>query len=183
LTRGAAAGLHPYRRGVDGSRGASRVEILAVVVILGVHAAVVSPQFARHTGGGRLATLDAQLAEMRHAIERYAREHGGTVPGERDAADPTRASAAPAIDFEKQLTLYSDAAGRTSETASDTFRFGPYRRQGCLPVNPFTGSRTLVAAAAPPSVDASAVGATAWVFVLASGRFASNDADAGHRRR
>lgn len=159
-------------------RGFTLVELLVVVIILGILAAVVIPQFADHTEDARLATLDTNLTEMRNAVELYYHQHNGKYPGAIDSSDGTSASAAPETDFVKQLTLFTDVNGRSSDTKDATYRFGPYLRKSQLPVNPFTNDNTLSADVGTSSLntDLHTPGTeTAWRFAVQIGKFIAND--------
>lgn len=107
-------------------RGFTLVELLIVVVILGVLAAIVIPRFAGHSEEAKQAALDQSLAILQEAIERYALEHGGRYPG-------TLAGETSWGIFVKQMTLPTDATGDTGT------RYGPCLRTG-IPRNPFTGT-------------------------------------------
>ena len=102
--------------------GFTLVEILIVVVILGILAAIVIPQFTQASTEARENSLKANLQTIRSQIELYKIQHNDNPP--------TFAN------FEDQMTLTTDAAGAT--TGSD---FGPYLQQ--IPVNPFTNSNTV----------------------------------------
>jgi len=56
-------------------RGFTLVELLIVVVILGILAAVVIPQFEGATAQGKEAALTSNLATVRQAIEMYKVQH------------------------------------------------------------------------------------------------------------
>jgi general secretion pathway protein G len=60
------------------SRGAfTLVEILIVVIILGILAAIVVPQFATATNDARVGNLEAQISQLNNQIELYAAQKGG----------------------------------------------------------------------------------------------------------
>lgn len=102
--------------------GASLVEIIITLVILGMLAALVIPKFSRAAPGSRPDLRD-QLTRLRVAIELYRNDHGrypGRVHGRSGAAD--------AQTFAAQLTQYSDDDGATSPTYTARFRHGPYLR-------------------------------------------------------
>ncbi len=56
------------------------VEILIVVVILGILAAIATPQFASATDDSRRATTDHELKKLRRAVEVYQVRNGNALP-------------------------------------------------------------------------------------------------------
>jgi general secretion pathway protein G len=62
-------------------RGFSIVELMIVVAVLGILAAVVVPQFQSHTTHAKEATVRNNLLTLRNAIELYAARNGGIAPG------------------------------------------------------------------------------------------------------
>ena len=61
--------------------GFSLVEILIVVAIIGILAAIVIPEFQQQTQLAKEAAAKENLQILRGAIERYALEHNGVPPG------------------------------------------------------------------------------------------------------
>lgn len=57
------------------------VEILIVVAILGILAAIVLPQFQSHTQQAKESAAKDNLRILRNAIELYAAQHDGVPPG------------------------------------------------------------------------------------------------------
>jgi type II secretion system protein G len=57
------------------------VEILIVVAILGIIAAIVLPEFQGHIQQAKEAAAKDNLRILREAIERYAFDHDGVPPG------------------------------------------------------------------------------------------------------
>lgn len=162
--------------------GVTLVELMVGVIVAGILAAVVLPQLTGQRGEARVAVLDANLAEVRSAIELYAYQHGGTYPGVRDRDDPTRPSAHPAEDFLQQLTQYTDSQGAVRAVRGPNHPLGPYLRKQELPRNPFTNSNTLgIVAGAEAVLPPPADGETAWRFALQTGRFYANQP--GHETR
>jgi len=102
--------------------GFTLVEILIVVVILGILAAIVIPQFSQASTEARENSLRANLQTIRSQIELYKIQHNDN--------EPTFAN------FVAQMTGTTDIDG--AATGSD---FGPYLQQ--IPVNPFTNTNTL----------------------------------------
>ncbi|MEX0777595.1 MAG: prepilin-type N-terminal cleavage/methylation domain-containing protein [Phycisphaeraceae bacterium] len=124
--------------------GFTLVEILIVVVILGILAAIVIPQFTNASESAKLSSLSSQLQTIRSQLELYQVQHKGGYP----TIDATWT----------KLTLFTDVDGNTNATKTSTFKFGPYLQQA--PVNPFEASATTGAAAA------AGVG---WTYVQSTG--------------
>ena len=132
--------------------GFSLLEMMLVVVIIGLIAAVAIPRMSRGAAGAGDSALGGNLAVMRDAIDRYAVDHGGTYPA--------------VATFTAQLTQYSSAAGATNATKDATYMYGPYlRKVPPLPVGAAKGSTGVAAAAA------SGVG---WIYTAASGNISAN---------
>ena len=75
-------------------------EIVIVVAILGILAAIVIPEFQTYTQQAKEAAAKDNLRILRTAIERYAAEHNGIPPGYQ-ADDPSNPVSH--IEFEQQL--------------------------------------------------------------------------------
>ncbi len=66
----------------NGSRGFTLVEILIVVVILGVLAAIVVPQFSQASSEAHLSTILGNLQTVRSQIQLYKVQHSDLLPGQ-----------------------------------------------------------------------------------------------------
>ncbi len=109
------------------------VEILIVVVIMGILAAIVIPQFSSASSQARETYLTESLENLRTKVRIYQAEHNGLLPGQEgtSAAHITRQTSS---------QRFADALlNRTNENGqigvSSKHRFGPYLE--CLPANPF----------------------------------------------
>src|SRR6195952_4990518 len=60
--------------------GFTLVEILIVVIILGILAAVVIPQFTNASQDARKSSLVSQLQTLRSQIELFKLQHGDALP-------------------------------------------------------------------------------------------------------
>ena len=106
-------------------KGFTLVEILIVVIILGILAAIVIPQFADASGNARNSSAKSLLQTVRSQVELYRMQHGDQYPTADGAVDS-------AWDWTK-LTGTSTYGGNT---------YGPYLQQ--TPLNPYTQSATVV---------------------------------------
>jgi len=129
--------------------GFTLVEFLIVVIILGILAAIVIPQFTNASTDARKSNLTSQLQTLRSQIQLYKLQHLDTVPDLVTNWNPF-------LDASKQDGTLSNTATPTVPDA--TFTFGPYVPAPV--VNPLTNSSTCAAAAA------AGVG---WVYNTTSG--------------
>lgn len=114
-------------------RGFTLVEILIVVIILGILAAIVIPQFSNASEDARNSSVVSQLQTLRSQLELYKLQHRDTWP----TADGKAASA---WDWDK-LVKKTNEDGTTTGTPN----FGPYLQQ--TPKNPLNGYSDVKAAA------------------------------------
>jgi general secretion pathway protein G len=153
----------------------SLVELIVVIVILGVLAAVAIPRFSAGAVNDVESDLRTNLAVLRTAIERYYQDHGA-YPGQKSAGTPA-AGAGTAAAFIRQLTQYTDAEGHVSGSPSETFCYGPYLQRGvppCLVSSPCPSAAIyLVAGPIAPTYREAAAGA-GWIYNCETGYIAAN---------
>ncbi len=158
------------------SKGFTLVELLIVVIILAILAAIVFPQFSSSTNDAKAAALQSNLTNIRSAIEFYYQEHG-EYPGANIATGATcgvgAAVAAGAANSEEaliaQLTRYTDSDGLACTGKDATFKYGPYIK-GNFPDNPEGTNNTVVVVSAGVLGLASAA-AGGWRYDTVTGEF------------
>jgi len=143
--------------------GFTLVEILIVVVILGILAAIVIPQFTSASTEAKESALVSDLQAMRSQIELYKIHHNDNLPGEDSSGN-----------FLTAMTTNTDQDGVAGG------RFGPYMRN--IPNNPFStaaaGENSVATGIAIKSPTAVGDNASAWWFVTEgadAGTFQAND--------
>src|SRR5687768_116826 len=109
--------------------GFTLVEILIVVIILGILAAIVIPQFTSASQDARKNSLVSQLQTLRSQIELYKLQHLDKLPSDLIDASPTWS----------QFINKTDNTGATGTTSD--FPFGPYLQSA--PVNSLNGQNTV----------------------------------------
>jgi general secretion pathway protein G len=114
------------------------VEILIVVMILGILATIVIPQFTNAAHEARENTLKDDLRYLRTQIAVYNAQHRDRTPG-FPGGDITQTPTAEV--FVQQMTMFSDEDGAVNATKTNIFRFGPYLRE--MPKNPLNGSSAI----------------------------------------
>jgi general secretion pathway protein G len=128
--------------------GFTLIEVLIVVVILGLLAAVVMTNASAAGHESRIGSMVSQLREINTILEVYRAEHRGLNP-------PLVGSG----QWDAMLTK-TNSAGTTPAAGEQSY--GPYMDR--TPVNPLTGSSTVVA------VGTAAAVTTGWYFDQTTGR-------------
>lgn len=131
------------------AKGFTLVEILIVVVILGILAAIVIPQFTNASESAKFSSTVSQLQTIRSQIELYKNQHNDDWP----TADGTSDGA---WDWAR-LTAETELDGSAPE-AGDTV-YGPYLQK--TPDNPFEDSATVDGT---PDTDGTAAAGVGWVW-------------------
>ncbi len=145
------------------ARAFTLVEILIVVVLLGVLAAVVIPTVANSTTSAKGSALAADLQLLRRVILVYKTQHLEVGPGYPDG-DTTQAPIEQA--FIDQATMASNANGQTAPAGTAGFNRGPYMSK--IPVNPFNGKTTVEMLADGQAFPANADDSHGWIYKAAT---------------
>lgn len=143
--------------------GFTLVEILIVVIILGILAAIVIPQFTEASNDARESSLVSNLQTLRSQFELYKVQHLDVYPWD-DGAGALDGNAA----IIARLVNKTDADGTINAAGT----FGPYMQD--VPGNPWCTNT--------PSVFAAAVaadGSVDWIITVGTGAIADGY-PAGH---
>jgi general secretion pathway protein G len=112
-------------------RGFTLVEILIVVIILGILAAIVIPQFTNASEDARKSSLVSQLQTLRSQVELYKLEHREAYPTDDGLATGE-------WDWSLLTSKTDDTGDKTVD--ADCIR-GPYLQ--AAPVNGLTGGSNM----------------------------------------
>ena len=146
------------------ARAFTLVEILMVVVLLGVLAAIVLPTVAGSSTSAKQSALATDLQLLRRFIMVYKAHHLEVAPGYPDG-DTTAAPTEQA--FVEQATISSNAGGQTAAVGTPGFNRGPYMQR--IPVNPFNGKDTIEMLGDGEAFPANADNSHGWIYKAATG--------------
>jgi len=138
------------------NKGFTLVEILIVVIILGILAAIVIPQFTNASTDAKKNSLASQLQTMRSQFELYKLQHNDKLPV--------------AFQTDGNKTDWTGMVGQTDVNGATTGTdFGPYLQQ--TPTNPLNqGSDILVGTADKTYAAASGTTAAGWLMNRTTGK-------------
>ena len=129
--------------------GFTLVELLIVVIILGILAAVVIPQFSSAASESKESAVASNLATIRQAIEMYKIQHGDNYPS---------------------ASIVEQLVAMTEEDGSPGSAYGPYIRSA-FPKNAVNGLSSVTAASAMPGT---ANGSSGWLYATSTAEFRAN---------
>jgi len=121
-------------------RGFTLVELLIVVIILAILAAIVVPQFIASTQDAEEAAVDTNLRNLRASIDLYYQQHGEYPAANGDGTNGADTDLA----FIAQMTQYTDKDGDVAAQKDATHIYGPYLRRSSLPPDPILKNTALV---------------------------------------
>jgi len=149
---------------MQAKRGFTLVEILIVVVILGILAAIVIPQFTQASTEARTNSLMSDLQTLRSQIELYKVQHNDNPP--------SFANFIP-------LMVYcssQEAGTSTSKERVDPFLLGPYLER--IPDNPFNHLNTIRDITDPCQAGTAGDSSCGWAYVEETGEIRADDSAA-----
>ena len=152
------------------TKGFTLVELLIVVIILAILAAIVVPQFVASTDDAKLAALDSNLRNIRSAIALYNQQHGEYPAANGDGTALANTEAA----FISQLTTFTTADGDSSATKDATHIYGPYLTRSSMPADPIMNVSTVTVGNAGSLPLTATVTTGGWLFDTVTGQFVMN---------
>jgi general secretion pathway protein G len=144
--------MSAYRKN---NKGFTLVEILIVVIILGILAAIVIPQFTNASTDAKKNSLASQLQTMRSQFELYKLQHNDKLPV--------------VFQTDGNKSDWTGMVGQTDVNGAAGTDFGPYLQQ--TPTNPLNqGSDVLVGTADFVYAAASGTTAAGWLMNRTTGK-------------
>ena len=145
-------------------RAFTLVEILIVVVILGILAAVVLPLASGGVISAQESSLGVDLQLLKRFILIYKVHHLEVTPGYPDgqtSSTPTEEA------FIKQATLSSNTTGQTAAIGTAGYERGPYMER--IPQNPLNKLRTVQMLGNGESFPADGDNSHGWIYKASTG--------------
>lgn len=137
------------------------------MVVLGILAATVLPQFTAASDDSKESALRQDLQLLRSQIQMYRFQHDGAFPADTST------------EVSDKLTKATNLAGDTAAPGTAGYPYGPYI-VGKLPPNPFNGGRGLrvvtgqVSAAAVNEADMDGTEKVGWIYSKDTGEIKAN---------
>jgi len=158
--------------------GFSLVELVIVIVILGIIAAIAIPRISSGSKNAGESALRANLATLRSAVDWYYGEHKNNFPGAKsDGANAANTEKA----FVNQLILYSDVDGGVSTAKDAAHPCGPYLRGSfpTLPVGLNASKATVTVVPDATPLTATPGDGTGWKYSTGTGQIIANVTETG----
>ena len=161
------------------SKGFTLVELLIVVIILAILAAIIVPQFSAATDDAKQSAYDTNVANVRAASDLYRQQHtaypGAVAATAATTCPGTSANVTAALGdaaFIAQLRNYTNSAGQACTGTDTTFKYGPYLKDP-LPSNPLgdPAASTLTVVTTGTLGLASTGTTEGWIFDSKTGEF------------
>jgi general secretion pathway protein G len=140
------------------SKGFTLVEILIVVVILGILAAIVIPQFTNASQDAQRGNIQTQLQSIRNQIELFRVKNNGN--------SPTMVGATAVTAFAQLVTPPG-----TQQPYMRSPAINP--RNGSYAVAADSSANNAATSTAAAAMDPSTAGAAGWIYNAATGAFSA----------
>ena len=142
------------------------VELLIVVVILAILAAIALPKFSNASQTARASMLADDLRIIRTQLEVFRGQHNGVAAGYPNC-DPTQAPTEQA--FIEHMTKSSNAQGDVASPGTPGYRYGPYLRE--MVVNPLSSKSSIQIIADGQPFPSEPDESYSWVYQPSTLRF------------
>ena len=101
--------------------GFTLVELILVIIIIGILAAIIVPKFAGQTDKAKIATTKANINSLRSAVRLWQSDNDGTLPSDLSDLVPTYIRAIPeeAVTPSTTVVATNDGSGGWVYDSSD----------------------------------------------------------------
>jgi len=159
------------------ARAFTLVEILIVVVLLGVLAAIVVPAIGNCGNSARSSSLATNLNMLRRFVLVYTSQHLEVAPGYPAGPD---SMPDPNV-FENQALLASNDLGATAPRGTSGYNHGPYLSK--MPTNPFNQLDTVEMLANGQNFPATPDNTHGWIYRAETGEIRPGNSGADESGR
>ena len=135
------------------------VELMIIVAILGIIAAIALPQFQTHTQQAKESAAKESLRILRNAIELYSIQHNDVPPGYPNG-DVTAAPSVTVLVY--QLCTATKATGEYAAVGTAGYDLGPYIPK--FPENPFNNLTSIDLLNNIEDMPTGATGNFGWIY-------------------
>lgn len=149
------------------------VEILIVVIILAIIAAIVIPRFSNVSASARASMMADDLRVMRCQLNVFKAQHRGVSAGYPNcdtSQAPTEAA------FVAHITMVSNENGQTAAIGTPGYEYGPYMRE--VPPNPLNGKCTVEVIADDANMPSAGDDSHGWIYQPSTLTFLADSAGA-----
>jgi general secretion pathway protein G len=150
-------------------KGFTLIEVILVVTILGILAAVVLPTFQDHATSARESAAKSDLMTIRSQIELYKLQHNEVPPGYVNGAP----ASLNVLTLQFVGTSTVNGVASSSTVPAGPFIYGPYLKK--IPKNPFNNLSAIAYVDQATAFSAAVNGTSSgWLYKKETGEFGIN---------